>query len=78
LIFNGIFIFHKYLRRNLVCPFIKSRYIDLTVKSPDSFRFHINLSGSGVRVTVINFCEVADKVVGVILFLGRRKGQCWG
>jgi hypothetical protein len=54
LIFNGIFNFHKYVRKNLVWPFIKFKYIDLTVKARVDITFQINLSRLSDSWTIIN------------------------
>jgi hypothetical protein len=43
---SGIFNYQMYVRRNLVCPFIRSKYIDLTVKKLVFVRFDIKRSGS--------------------------------
>jgi hypothetical protein len=42
---SGIFNYQMYVRRNLVCPFIRSKYIDLTVKKL-VVRFDTKRSGS--------------------------------
>jgi hypothetical protein len=42
---SGILSFYKYVRKNLVCPFIRSKYIDFTVKTCDHVSFQTNLSG---------------------------------
>jgi hypothetical protein len=44
LIFKGTFIFQMYFLRYTVCPFNKSKYIDLTVNTPDKVKFHLKIS----------------------------------
>jgi hypothetical protein len=51
LIFNGIFNFHKFFRKPMLCPFIRSRYIDLTVKMPESLSLQTKLSGLFLKCT---------------------------
>ena len=53
LIFRGTFIFQIYLRRYLVCPLIRSRYIDLTVNKPEEVKPQINTSCVFVRLMSI-------------------------
>jgi hypothetical protein len=50
-----IISFQRYLRKNLLWPFINSRYIDFTIKIPKSVSVHTNLSGSFESWT-INSC----------------------
>jgi hypothetical protein len=51
---SGIFIFHRYLRKILVWPFIKSKYIDFTVNIHVSVRFHLKMSRVLVSWTAIS------------------------
>jgi hypothetical protein len=54
LILRGSFSFHRYLCRNRASSFIKSRYIDFTVKTPLLVNFRANLSCWYEILTVIN------------------------
>lgn len=53
-IFRGIFNFHKYLRKNILCTFIKSSYIDFTVKTPLVVSFQTKVSELSVKRISIN------------------------
>jgi hypothetical protein len=60
LTFSDIFNFQMYLRRKTVFPFIKSAYINLTVKETDVVSSHTKISGSDVNLTVISHCTITS------------------